>query len=195
MSLSGGWGFGGEVLQPVAPAPASGVSCRCPAEPGCCCVGTGVPHSCRLLEDPALGWCITGGPCLACTTPRSAALAGSRLRSPLPGTPPLALSFSPLGAGGVLREGAGYLLPPLLCVAPFLVGSRGNMSPPLGDGLQSQLEGGLSPQFVPSCPLPRNALCCPITQAEAGLSWVKRNPAGPGHTLAHLDVPKPPAVP
>lgn len=57
--MSGGWGFGGEVLQPVAPAPASGVSCRCPAEPGCCCVGTGVPHSCRLLEDPAL-WVLVG---------------------------------------------------------------------------------------------------------------------------------------
>lgn len=39
---------------------------------------------------------------------------------PHPGTP-----SSPLGACGALREGAGRLLPPLPCAAPFLVGSGG----------------------------------------------------------------------
>lgn len=70
------------------------------------------------------------GQLLGGSSPACPAAAQSRLDQ---AGPHLALPCSPWGAGGALREGAGYLLPPLLCVTPFLVGSGRGHKTSLGD--------------------------------------------------------------
>lgn len=63
------------------------------------------------------------------TPSQQGALQGAHAQPAPPGVPHLGLPSSPLGAGGALREGAGRLLPPLPCAAPFLVGSGGTQAP------------------------------------------------------------------